>query len=67
MPKQDKTKEQLLYDLRKYEFEIRELKSAENNQKKLLRHYNWSVSYTPIWQMHCLLGYTAYAFLKMYH
>jgi signal transduction histidine kinase len=36
MPQQNKTKEQLLYDLKKYEFEIRELKNAENNQKNII-------------------------------
>jgi len=36
MHNQDKTKEQLLNDLRQSEFEIREFKNAENNQKKII-------------------------------
>lgn len=35
MSNQDKTKEQLLNDLRQSEYEIRELKKVENNQKKI--------------------------------
>lgn len=36
MSNQDKTKEELLYELRQSEFEIRELKNADNNQKKII-------------------------------
>lgn len=36
MINQDKTKKQLLDDLRQSEIEIRELKNAENNQKKII-------------------------------
>ena len=33
---QDKTKEQLLYDLRQFEYKIQEQKNAENHQKKII-------------------------------
>jgi signal transduction histidine kinase len=40
MSKQDKTKKQLIDDLRQSEIEIRELKKAENNQNKIIEALN---------------------------